>query len=73
MRKAHGSKKASEIGSEEATHLEEARFGDDIVDYDEHDDDCDSDFDWQEAEVTLLPREEREVVLHLSKLTLLYI
>lgn len=53
------------------THLEELGVGDDdrdnVGDGDDGDDDCDS--DWQEAEVTLLPREGTEV-LHLLQQTL---
>lgn len=62
-----------ETGRQSRTHLEELGVGDDEDDDrdnvgggDGGDDDCgcdsDSDSDWQEAEVTLLPREETGVL-----------
>lgn len=59
----------NETGRQSRTHLEELGVGDDEDDDrdnvgggDGGDDDCGCDSDWQEAEVTLLPREETEVL-----------
>jgi len=59
-----------ETGRQSRTHLEELGVGDDDDEEDDRDnvgdgddgDDCGCDSDWQEAEVTLLPREEMEVL-----------
>lgn len=62
---------SDETGRQSRTHLEELGVGDDddeeddrdnVGDGDDGDDDCGCDSDWQEAEVTLLPREETEVL-----------
>lgn len=57
-----------ETGRQSRTHLEELGVDDDdddrdnVGDGDGGDDDCGCDSDWQEAEVTLLPREGTEVL-----------
>lgn len=63
------SMQADETGRQSRTHLEELGVGDDDDDRDnvggggdDDDDNCGCDSDWQEAEVTLLPREETGVL-----------